>query len=118
MKKKIIDPATGEFEYSTYNRSSDNLYNIELVIDIIFCVEILLNFLKKEGVYKSIKSIGWKYLTSYFIWDIVPTVVCLVNNEHIDVYWVKLFRLVHLKRMIIPLNLLLIYPLSSFSKKR
>ena len=110
------DPKTGE--YDTFDKNSERLYKIELVIDIIICIDIVLNFLKKSIAATRLSTIAKNYLSSYFIFDIAPVIICLSQNESIHVYGFKLIRLVHLKRLIDPLNLMLIYPLSSFSKKR
>ena len=57
------------------------LYNIELIIDIIYFIEIILNMLKKTRAHKEIEAIAWNYLTGYFIFDAIGTIPCLVMGE-------------------------------------
>lgn len=94
------------------------LVKIELAIDIIFFVEILLNFVKKTRAHKELTSIGYNYLTGYFIFDVAATLPELFMNENIRFYWLKLFRLIHVPRLTQPLNILLHCVLQKYSKKR
>ena len=64
-------------DWKTFDKTSENLYKIELAIDIIMCVDIALNFLKKSLAATKIDAIAKKYITSYFIFDILPVVICL-----------------------------------------
>jgi hypothetical protein len=56
------------------------LVKIELAIDIIFFVEILLNFVKKTRAHKELTTIGYNYLTGYFIFDVASTLPELFLN--------------------------------------
>ena len=56
------------------------LVKIEMAIDIIFFIEILLNFVKKTRAHKELTSIGYNYLTGYFIFDVVSTLPELFMN--------------------------------------
>ena len=94
MKPDPNDPE----HFVTFDKSSRTLHRIELIIDIIFCVEIVLNFLKKSLAATKFKEIASRYIFSYFLFDLVPTVVCLVYNESVKVYGFKLLRLVHVHR--------------------
>lgn len=75
------------------------LVKIELAIDIIFFVEILLNFVKKTRAHKEPTTIGYNYLTGYFIFDVASTLPELFMNEDIKFYWLKMLRLIHVPRL-------------------
>jgi hypothetical protein len=55
-------------------KTQKTLRKIELAIDIIYMIEILLNFVKKTRAHKELKSISYNYITGYFIFDVVATV--------------------------------------------
>mmetsp|Transcript_42193 Transcript_42193/g.64693 ORF Transcript_42193/g.64693 Transcript_42193/m.64693 type:complete len:257 (+) Transcript_42193:436-1206(+) len=125
-------PATegGEFdeiaataaEMSEYNRRKnmqETLRSLERAIDILFMIEILFNFVKRTRAYTSIGAISKKYVTSYFILDVLATVPNLFFlNEALKLYWLKFFRMIHLNKLTSPLELLLSYLLQKYSKKR
>ena len=74
----------------------DHLRNIEFCFDIIFCFEIFFNFLKRTRTHRELKSIAIKYIYSYFVFDVVSTIPCLVLSEPVQYFWLKFFRLAHL----------------------
>ena len=94
------------------------LYNIELIIDIIYFIEIILNMLKKTRAHKEIEAIAWNYLTGYFIFDAIGTIPCLVMGEKFQYYWLKAFRIIQIYRLTQPLQLALGCALQKYSKKR
>ena len=51
-----------------------------MLIDLVYTVEICMNFVKKTRVYEDIQSIGYNYLTGYFIFDIVATLPGIFMN--------------------------------------
>lgn len=79
------------------------LNTLELVIDIIYFIEILMNFVKKTLAYKTIQLISWNYLTGYFMFDIIATVPELFMQEPVTFYWFKCFRIIHFFRLSDPL---------------
>lgn len=83
------------------------LYKIELIIDIIYLIEIILNMLKKTRAHKEIESIAYNYLTGYCFFDVAGTIPGLVMGETFEYYWMKAFRMIHLYRLTQPLQLLL-----------
>ena len=84
-----------------------SLHQIELIIDIMWIVEILMNFVKKTTARKTLVSIGTAYIKGFFIIDVVSTVPGLLSNESIGMYWFKIFRMAHSFRLTEPLTLLL-----------
>ena len=76
------------------------LWGFEFVCDMIMLVDVFFNFLKADRVRKDLYSIGEDYVTGYFIFDIlacVPAFFMLGDPVHAySVYWMHLFRLVHL----------------------
>lgn len=79
------------------------LNTLEMVIDIIYFIEILMNFVKKTLAYKTIQLISWNYLTGYFLFDIIATIPELFMQQSITYYWFKCFRIVHFFRLSDPL---------------
>lgn len=72
---------------------------IELVIDIIYLVEIILNMLKKTRAHKEIESIAQNYVMGYFWFDVAGTIPELVMDQQFKFYWLKAFRMVHVYRL-------------------
>lgn len=79
------------------------LNTLEMVIDIIYFIEILMNFVKKTLAYKTIQLISWNYLTGYFLFDIIATIPELFMQQSVTYYWFKCFRIVHFFRLSDPL---------------
>lgn len=94
------------------------LVQIEYVIDIIFCFEIIMNFLKRSNSYKDIKSIGKNYIKGYFFIDCIATITGLYTGESIEYYWLKMLRIFHIHRLTQPQQLVLEFMLQNLSKKR
>ena len=103
------DDATGKVTYlctgptSTGYKNNATLYEIDLIFDIIFFIEIILNFVKRSRAHRELKQIANNYLLGYFIFDVVGTMPCLFTNESINFYYLKLFRIVHVTRLNEPL---------------
>ena len=99
--------------------SGSKLKAIELFIDIIYLLEIALNFVKRTRAQKELHQIARGYLLSYFIFDVVGTVPeLLFFSEGLKFYPLKCARVVHCARLTKPLEILLGYLLSKYSKKR
>jgi len=81
------------------------MQRIELAIDIIYMVEIILNFVKKTRALKDLKTIASNYVTGYFMFDVVATVPGLFYQYRftLDYYFLKIFRIVHVQRLTEPL---------------
>lgn len=79
------------------------LNTLEMVIDIIYFIEILMNFVKKTLAYKTVQLISWNYLTGYFLFDIIATIPELFMQQSVTYYWFKCFRIVHFFRLSDPL---------------
>jgi hypothetical protein len=91
---------------------------IELAIDIIYFIEICLNFVKRTRAHKELSTIGYNYLTGFFIFDVISTLPELFMGEIFDYYYLKIFRIIHFTKLTLPLNLLLTCVLQKYSKKR
>lgn len=92
---------------------------LERVFDIIYCLEILLNFFKKSREYRTLREIGLNYLSFYFWFDILSTVPCLMNafdSENFSTYYFKCLKIVYFFRISIPLDLGLSIVLQKLSK--
>lgn len=111
------DKVTGECE--RVGAVQENLYKIELSIDIIQVFEIVINFVKYSRAHKDFTSISLNYLTGYFVFDFIGTIPCLIFfNESWPYYWFKAFRFAHFFRLTIPLRYFMHWALSKYSKKR
>lgn len=109
--------ASGVYDSVTDNQKT--LKNIELAIDIIYCIEICLCFVKKTIARDYIKKIVSNYMRFYFWFDVIGTIPELVLwDEGINFYPLKLFRFVHVYRLHKPFSLLMKRLLSKYSKKR
>jgi hypothetical protein len=86
--------------------SQTTLKNIEFIIDIIWCVEILLSFIKWSKTKNDFKTIAQNYIFSYFIFDILATIPGIVYKECWAYYPFKLFRVFYIHRLTEPLMLL------------
>jgi len=100
------------------NLINESMVEREYVIDIIYCMEIALNFFKWSNAYNDIQKIAIKYIKGYFFIDVIATFSGLYWKQHIDYYWLKMFRLFHLYRLTQPLNYFMMFLLKSYSKKR
>ena len=107
-----------EGNYFSETPSQKTLYKIELIIDIIYFMEICLNFVKKTRAHKDFPAIGMNYITGSFIFDMASTIFGLLGNESFDIYWLKCFRIIHIYRLTQPLNIILGCLLQKYSKKR
>lgn len=99
-------------------KKNDTLYKIELAFDIVFLIEIILNFFKRSRTEPTLYLIAYNYLLGYFFFDVIATVPCLFMGEPINFYILKLFRMVHVLRITQPLHLVLGCALQKYSKKR
>ena len=96
---------------------NQTLKDIEVTIDVLFCIEIIFNFLKtsrNEGISK----IATNYIFGTFIFDLISTVPCLLMNEDVRWFGLKFVRVVHFSRITHPLKLILEFALQKYSKKR
>ena len=82
--------------------TNQTLVDIELAIDIIYFIEILLNFVKKTRAHKELSTISRNYITGHFFFDAAATLPGLFVGEQIRYYRLKLFRLVHVGRVVLP----------------
>ena len=100
----------------TFNRG---LYTIELLIDIIYVLEIFANCLKRSRAQRDIKSIMANYFVTSFLWDVVGTFPELFMNEGSKFYWLKLFRcFIHRERILVPIKLAFGKIFTHLSKKK
>jgi len=76
---QVYEPCTDPNDESTC-KTDQTLSRIEMVIDIIYLVEIILNMLKKTRAHKDIESIAWNYLMGYFVFDVAGTIPELIMN--------------------------------------
>jgi hypothetical protein len=97
---------------------NDTLYKIELAFDIVFLIEIILNFFKRSRTEPTLYLIAYNYLLGYFFFDVIATLPCLFMGEPSKFYVFKLFRMVHVLRITQPLHLVLGCALQKYSKKR
>lgn len=77
---------------------------IEFTIDVIYLLEIFLNFLKKTRAHKDLRSIARNYMLSYFGFDAISTIPHLLLKDFYvgKYYFLKMFRMVHIDRLTAP----------------
>lgn len=106
-------------ECTQVTQTQKNLYTIEYVLDSIYLLDILLNFLKRTMACKDLKSIALNYLSTTFIPDVLATIPCLLFlREQHAFFWFKLCRIVHFYHLTYPLSFALNCALQKYSKKR
>ena len=92
---------------------------IELVVDIIYLIEIILNFMKKQRGHKTMNDIAKSYILSYFAFDLIGTLPELFMGENYKFYWLKFFRcLAHVFRITKPIELVFMRCFRKYSKTR
>jgi hypothetical protein len=89
------------------------------VLDSIYFLDILLNFLKRTMACKDLKSIALNYVSTTFIPDVLATVpqLLFLREQH-QFFWFKLCRIVHFYHLTYPLSFALNCALQKYSKKR
>jgi len=80
---------------------------IELFIDVVYLIEIVLNFFKYSIAQHNLYLIATNYVQFYFVFDVLATIPGLWTAESFDYYWLKTFKFIHLYRLIWPLELLM-----------
>jgi CRP-like cAMP-binding protein len=58
-----------------------------------------LNFVKRTRAHKELSTIGYNYLTGFFIFDVIATLPELFLQERMDYYVLKLFRIIHFTKL-------------------
>ena len=85
----------------------DNYRNLGTTVDVIFFLDIIFTFITGYYVGNKLitrrKKIAFRYLTTYFIFDIVSTVPSLVTGQK-SIYAFKLLRFVHFNRLFVQLD--------------
>lgn len=106
--------------YVTRNSSQQRMKSIEMVFDIIYCIEIILNFVKRTRGHKTLPSIAWNYISNYFFFDVISVIPLFNTNdiENFSLYYLKAFKIARFDRIAIPHRLLLSIVLQKLSKQR
>ena len=91
---------------------------VEAIMDIVFFINILLNFFKADRAHRDFRSIARDYLGPYFLFDCLSTIPTMVTHQSWSVYWLKMFRVIHLAKINDPLNQIIAYTMSNLSKRR
>ena len=88
-------------ETDTYAAVTDRqmfLVRIERIIDIFYCIDIVMSFFKWTRVNRDLKSIALNYLEpsipENFVMDMIGTIPGLVTGESFKYYWLKFFRII------------------------
>ena len=105
--------------YRSVTEQHQRLKSIERLIDILFVVEIVFNFVKRTRTHTNLSAIAKNYLYTYFVVDFVATIPLLFFlDEDFDYYFIKVLRIFYVFRLTKPLELLLGVVLQKYSKKR
>jgi hypothetical protein len=75
---------------------------IELILDILMCIDILMNFLtsyqSEEGVWDLfMPRVIWNYAKGTMVFDIMSTLPCLFSDQSQSMYPTKLIRFIHVR---------------------
>lgn len=103
---------TKNYEKDTYESTTDKqkqMQSIEIVFDIVYTLDILLNFVKRTRGHKTITQISTNYMYNFFIFDVI-SVIPLFNSagsENFSLYYLKVFKIARVDRIAIPHRLLL-----------
>ena len=92
-----------------------------MVVDIILCFNIFLNFFKKTRINFTLKAIALDYVTGSFAYDlitVIPGLLMINNREWLKAYPIKILRNIHVTRLFEPLELVLSLVLTRYSRKR
>ena len=92
-----------------------------MVIDIILCFDMFLNFFKRTRINYTLRTIGAEYISGAFPWDLITIVpgLLMINNKHwIKFYSIKVLRNLHFARIFQPVEYSLSIILSNYSRKR
>lgn len=103
---QYYDEEKGAYYTDPNTPSQEKLLSLEQAFDIIYVLEILLNFIKRTRAHKDLAAISDNYIKTYFVFDVVATVPCLLNvdgSENFSLYFLKCFRIVHFFRISRPL---------------
>ena len=94
---------------------------IDFIFEVLWILNMLVNFFKRTPTHTTLQSIIWNYLTGTFIFDLIsifPVIGNLVNKIFLKYYWLRSIRIVHVFIIIYPFELLLQCIMSKHSKKR
>lgn len=90
-----------------------------MVFDIIYLIDIILNFVKRTRGHKTLPDIAQNYLGNYFLFDVVSIIPLFQKDpENFSLYWLKIFKIARFDRIAIPHRLLLSIALQKLSKQR
>ena len=81
-------------------------------------IDVIFNFLKAGRVHKTFNSIAADYLTDDFIFDFLSSVPTVIFPRRFGLYWLHMFRLVHLSDLSDPIHKLTDILLAHMVKKR
>jgi hypothetical protein len=106
-------------EWVSVTPRQNRLKTIEKLVDVVFFIDIIFNFVKRTISRDEIFVIAKYYITHQFAFDVVSTIPLLIFlNENFAFYWLKCARVVHIFKLTSPLELLLKQVLQKYSKKR
>mmetsp|Transcript_30350 Transcript_30350/g.46446 ORF Transcript_30350/g.46446 Transcript_30350/m.46446 type:complete len:183 (+) Transcript_30350:484-1032(+) len=100
------DYHTNDEDDFKHKETQQTLIQIERVIDIIYCIEIAMNFVKRTRTFRTVPMIAKQYLSGAFVFDVISTLP-LFLDENFKFYWLKMIRLIHMNRLTRPLEMLL-----------
>ena len=92
-----------------------------MAVDIILCFNMCLNFFKKTRINFTLRAIAIEYVTGNFAFDlitIIPGLLMINNKEWLKAYPIKMLRNIHVTRLFEPVDLILSFVLTKYSRKR
>lgn len=93
-------------------KGQSTLFSWDLIVDCIFFIDILAKFFQANGDNRTMRSIVCYYFFTTFVFDVIATLPSLIMSwDNLDLYWLKLFRLIHFAKITRPLELFCDYAL-------
>ena len=100
--------------------AESSLWNFFFICDVIMTVDVVFNFLKADSnsAFKDLKSISENYLSGYFIFDFLACVPTVILPRNFGIFWLHMFRIVHMGDLTDPINKVCYILLGNMVKKR
>lgn len=88
--------------------NAEDFISLEIILDIIILIDVCINFITDSysdpGETITNRQIAYRYITSYFVPDVIAFLPGLVTNERYGgfttIYKLKLFRYLKAKRLV------------------
>lgn len=116
---QTFDPLTGNYTTDESKPAQSKLIGVEMVFDIIYLIDIVLNFFKRTPGLKTLEDIFKNYSSNYFLFDFISIIPLFQSDsENFALFYLKIFKIARFDRMLYPHRLILGIALQKLSKQR